>query len=1183
MISISLRRPVTISMFVAGLVVFGIISYINLGRDLLPDIAYPSLTVQTRYDGAAPQEVEEFITKRLESSLATVKGKRKLTSISRESMSLITIEFEWGQDMQIATLNVREKLDVARFQAGFPQDADRPNILRWDPSAKPIMGLAITGDDTPLRVKEGVREIIKPRMEQVEGIAFAQISGDIERVIDVEVDREKLSLYGLSIQDLANAIGRANANIAGGTIKKGRYRYSLRTLGEFDSVEEINSVVVARRDGADIRVADIALVRDTTKDREAMATVNGHEAIGLLIYKEAGANTIQATNLAKDLILQLEEENPDYDITIAFEEAKFIEQALNNVWVSLIFGGFFAFIVLVLFLSDLKSPIFIFLSIPIAIITTLVLMYFTNLWIKPLSFNIMSLGGLALGVGMLVDNSIVVLENIYRYRELGHKPMEAAYLGAKEVALPVSASTLTTIAVFFPIVYLKGIAGALFGEQALTVTYSLASSLLVSLTVLPLLTALATILEGRDALPAQLPAMDKMEAKKYPRSPIFWKWWEFLVAALALFMVAAYFKVEWGRSLYIVGALAVLPLALFVGKWILTFVLSWLFQASAMVIALFAGAIQFMLDKVFIPAFNFFYNGFDRIYHKVLGWCLDRKLITVSLALTLLFLAGLAGNELKRELMPKSATGQFTIDAKLPPGAALEVTAEVIEDIESRLMQDEAVAVVFSQIGASDANLNQLLKDSGPNTAQVSVKLKESHISLEEVYRLSDMVREMAGETPGMRVAFTESESSFEDLLASEGGSGFVVQIDGENFQELYQANDMIVSALKEIDGLKDVKTTLTRDYPQIEVDLNRENIERYGFGITDVGSFLAGGMRGELATEYKEFDRNIDVRVRFSEADRENFERVLETVTTSPAGSAVPLSQLIDVRLVQSSKEIRRINQRRVALISANLSGKKISEILPDVQASLDRLVLPLGVSKPQVVGEQEGIRNSFGQLGMAFILSALLVYMIMAGQFESLRFPFVVIFTLPMGLIGTVFMLYTFDQSINIMSLIGLIVLSGIVVNDAIVKIDFINQSRREGLSVRESVLRASAVRLRPILMTTATTVLGLMPMAFGIVPEIMNSALIQPLVGAVDSLLVGWGATPISNLFSPRGAEIQKPLALVVIGGLSLATMLTLILIPVLYEMFSGKSRPAEAGDSEPGRDQSAIQGGPSEEPA
>ena len=1156
MIGLSLKRPVTVFMAVSALLVFGVISYMGLGRDLLPDISYPSLTVQTRYDGAAPQEVEEFITDRLESALATVKGKRRLTSVSRDGMSLITIEFEWGHDMQIATLNVREKLDDARFRAGYPEDAERPTILRWDPSSKPIVGLAITGNASILQLKESVREVIKPRLEQVEGIAMAQITGDIERVIDVEVDREKLSLYNIDLETMALAIGRSNATIAGGTIKKGRYRYALRTLGEFVSVSEINSVVVARRGGVDIRVSDVAYVRDTSKDREAMATVNQKEAIGLLLYKEAGANTIEATKLAKSLINELNKSNKDLELVLAFEHAKFISQALNNVWVSLIFGGFFAFIVLVLFLSDLKSPIFIFISIPIAIISTLVLMYFTNL-----SLNIMSLGGLALGVGMLVDNSIVVLENIYRHRENGLKPLEAAFRGAKEVALPVAASTFTTIAVFFPIVYLKGVAGALFGEQAWTVTFSLLSSLVVSLTVLPLLTSLATILEGRDSFPAKLTSMPKIEAVTYPRNLVFWKWWEFLIAVLVVFFVAAYFKVEWKFSLWLLGIVALLPLGLFIGKLILTFLLSWIFQLVTLTIGLVKWAVQGMLDTIFIPAFNFLYQGFEHVYHRLLGWCLNRKLITLSFIVILLVFTGYTAKDLKRELMPKSATGQFTIDAKLAEGTALEITAGVIADIEALLMADEAVGVVFSQMGSSDANLAQLLKDSGTNTAQISVTLKESHVSLDEVYRLSNLVRAEVDKVPGMKVSFSESESSFEDLLASEGGSGLVVQIDGENFDDLYLANDLLMEQLQTVSGIKDIKSSLTRDYPQIEVKMNRHNIDLYGFSIQQIGNYLSGGMRGEFATQYKEFDRQIDVRVRFTETDRENFERVLKTVIATPEGTPVPLSDLIIVNQVQSTKEIRRINQRRVALISANLAGKKISEVVPDVQATLQGLALPKGVSKPKITGEQEGIQKSFGQLVMAFMLSGLLVYMIMAGQFESLRFPFVVIFTLPMGMVGTVFMLYTFDQSINIMSLIGLIVLSGIVVNDAIVKVDFINQARREGSGIRDAVLLASRVRLRPILMTTATTVLGLVPMAFGFLPKLMNSSLVRPLIDSFDKQLIALELSPLSELFSARGAEIQRPLALVIIGGLTMATLLTLILIPIFYEMFSGHTHQPE----------------------
>jgi len=682
MIRLSLNRPVTIAMVVAALLVFGFISYNRLGRDLLPDIAYPSLTVMTDYEGAAPQEVEEFITKRLESALATVQGKRRLTSVSREGVSLITIEFDWGEDMQIATLNVREKLDGARFQQGFPEDADRPNILQWDPSSKPIVGLAIHAPGTLVQLKDGVKELIKPRLEQIDGVALAQLTGDVERVIEIEVNRDKLVLFNLTLSDIGNAVQRGNATIAGGSIKKGRYRYSLRTLGEFNSEKEIGDVVVARRGSTLIRVKDVAIVQDTIKDRESMTFVNGKEAVGLLVYKESGSNTIEVTRAIKSVMVSLEEEFESYDLTLAFEDAKFIEQALNNVWVAILFGGFFAFLVLILFLGDLKSPFFIFVSIPIALITTLICMLAFDL-----TLNLMSLGGLALGIGMLVDNSIVVLENIYRHLGLGKTPIRAALIGAREVAAPVAASTFTTIAVFFPIVYLKGISGALFGEQALTVTFSLMSSLLVSLTVLPVLTALVEIMKGRNKPSVQMDPIPLIERDFNPRNLWYWKWWEFIIVLVVAVAVASYFKFTWDTILWIAGGIALLPAVLTILKWVLTLFFSWLFQLTAVLFFLCIAGLQFVIDKILLPIFNTIYDAFFKIYHRVLVWSLDRKLVVIILAFVLLAISFYGAKHLKMELMPKSATGQFSIELRLPPGTAIEVTADVINKCEDFLIQ----------------------------------------------------------------------------------------------------------------------------------------------------------------------------------------------------------------------------------------------------------------------------------------------------------------------------------------------------------------------------------------------------------------------------------------------------------------------------------------------------------------
>jgi HAE1 family hydrophobic/amphiphilic exporter-1 len=1149
MIKLSLNRPVTVFMVVAALGVFGYVSYTRLGRDLLPDIAYPSLTVMTDYEGAAPQEVEEFITKRLESALATVRGKRKITSVSREGVSLITIEFDWGEDMQIATLNVREKLDGARFQQGFPEDADRPNILRWDPSSKPIVGLAITAPGTLVQLRDGVQELIKPRLEQLDGVALAQLSGEVERVFEIEVNRDKLVLYNLTLGDISNAVKQGNATIAGGSIKKGRYRYSLRTLGEYSSDLEIGEVVVARRGGTLIRVKDVAEIIDTIKDRESMTFVNGNEAVGLLIYKESGANTIEVTRKIKKVIEALNSEFSNYNVTLAFEDAKFIEQALNNVWISILFGGFFALLVLILFLGDLKSPFFIFTSIPIALISTLVLMYFFDL-----TLNLMSLGGLALGIGMLVDNSIVVLENIYRHRAGGKSPLQSAYLGTKEVAAPVAASTFTTIAVFFPIVYLKGIAGELFGEQALTVTFSLLSSLFVSLTVLPVLTALSEIVRGKNKPGVQLDSLVEIEKNMTPREFWYWRWWEWVAVFTLTVFVASYFKIVW-KWIWVMGlGITLFPLAFFLIKWALTFVFSFLFQAIALFFGSLIHGVQLFIDQIVLPVFNFGYNSFYKVYHRVLIWCLDNKLTTLLIAFIILMLSFYGATELKMELMPHSATGQFSAEIRMLPGTAIEVTAAVAKECEEFLMHDPAVDLVFTQVGENDADLADLLKESGTHRAVLNIKLNDDHISLDEVRRIGSELRKFTGKFHKLQLSFTESESSFEDLLASEGGSGLVIRIESETFESLEEANRLVLEKIRPLKGLKDMKTTFAKDFPQMRISLNRTRISRYGFNIQEVGGFLAGGMRGDVATEFKEFDKKIDVRVRFSERDREEFDKVLRTTLTSPDGSVVPLSRLLDVRMVKSLREILRFNQKRVAMISADLDGVKISEMVPQVEDILKQIQYPKGVSRPVISGEQEGIRNSFSQLGFALLLSIILVYMIMAGQFESFKHPFIVILTVPMGLVGTVFMLYTFDLTLNIMSIIGLIVLSGIVVNDAIVKIDFINQALEGGIDLRSAILQASQVRLRPILMTTATTVLGLLPMATGMLTSLVHLPVLSGLVHWLDGLMLEHHMRTVTELFNGQGAEIQRPLALVVIGGLTCATLMTLILIPVFYELFT-----------------------------
>jgi len=477
---IAVKRPITTAMFFIGIVMIGVISWLRLAVDLLPDLSYPRLTIWTKYRNVAPEEVESFITEPVESALTTIPGIKKISSVSQEGVSQVRIDFEWGTNMDYTTLMVREKLDKVRFDR-FPDDASRPVIIRVDPSSQPILSLSVSGEDLR-ELKESANAIIKRRLEQIDGVALATITGGLDREIHVDVDVEKMMTLGVSLSDISGALRFANAPGATGHIRKGRFRYSLRTLGEFSRLDEMKNVVVNRQEGRLVYLKDVASVKDSFRERDNITRYNGDESIGLIIQKEAGSNTVTVSKRVHEVIGQLEEEFPQFSISTAYDQAEFISHSINNVIQVIIFGGILAFLVLFLFLRDYRNPVNIAIAIPISILATFSLLYFSDV-----SLNIMSLGGLALGIGMLVDNSIVVLENIFRHRQEGKDISEAAVLGAKEITMAVSASTFTTVSVFFPIIFVEGIAGQLFRDQALTITFSLLCSLIVSLTLLPMM------------------------------------------------------------------------------------------------------------------------------------------------------------------------------------------------------------------------------------------------------------------------------------------------------------------------------------------------------------------------------------------------------------------------------------------------------------------------------------------------------------------------------------------------------------------------------------------------------------------------------------------------------------------------------------------------------------------------
>ncbi len=1076
---ITIKRPVSTYMFFLAIVLLGFVSLRELSVDLLPDISYPRLSVITRYPGVAPEEIETFVTRPLEAALSRIPGLRRVESVSEEEFSYMTLEFSWGTDMDFAMLHTREKLD----SAPIPEEIEEPILIPLDPQSKPIMILAISGQRSLLELKDFSEELIKPRLEQIEGIGSAEIAGGVEREIQVEVNPRLTSLYDLSVDQIAQRIEQFNQNLQGGTIRKGRFKYALRVVGEFELLKEIEEISLkTTKERGVIRLKDVAQVKDSIKERQGITKLNQEESIGILVRKESGANTVKVTRAAHEVLDEIKKENPGIGILIVSEQARYIEEAVSSVLNAIIFGGILAFFVLFIFLQDLKTPIIIAVVIPISIIATFNLLYFRNV-----TLNVMSLGGLALGIGMLVDNSIVVSESIFRHKNLGRKLLDAAYTGTKEVGMAVTASTLTTISVFLPVIYVHGVAGQLFRDQALTVTFALLSSLVVSLTLLPVLSSRKFDFESKKEGPGE--SKNPEEQKEIPKKR---------------FLLYPYKGIKWIFSMVFKG----LYLAF-------NFVISFFLQLFLLGFRYLSLPFKVVFRAIF-KGFNIVYQKFAERYHQFLIWSLDNKGKVIATSLAFLVLTLLLATQMPRELMPKPEASSFEVHMKTPVDYSLEQTVEVVTAIERWLGSREVVKDRFSQVGIV-SGLEGQNPDVTINSAQIHVEVQRASL----VDSTIGALRERLKNFPDLSYSIVKEQSTLAQFLAfSTAEVGLKVK--GEDLNRLKLIAEELVEKLKDIKGIADVNTNVEEGKPEFLIKIKKDAIEKYGISPRAVGDFLVNAVRGKMASQFRELEKRYDILVRMDEKTRENVESLLNE-QIQHRGTFIPLRELVDYEITRGPKEIRRENQQREVIVTANLRGAKISQVVPQIQKKIDELSLPFGY-RVVFSGEQEEMSRSFRSLIFAFCLAVFLVYMIMAAQFESLLHPFLILFTLPMGVTGAIWALFITGQTLNVISIIGMVVLAGIVVNDAIVKIDYTNQLRKKGLGQREAIMEASRVRLRPILMTTVTTVFGLFPMSLGL----------------------------------GKGAELQQPLAISVIGGLILATFLTLILIPIAYEIAEKKAK-------------------------
>ncbi len=1083
LIAFSTRRRVTVTMFVVAAVIFGLVAFRRLSINLLPDITYPTLTVRTDYEGTAPSEMERLVTEPVEGAVGVVTNVIRVSSTSRPGVSEVVVEFSWGTDMDFASLDLREKLD--RLQ--LPQGAEKPVLLRFDPSLDPIMRIGLYGQESLVALRLLAEEQIKLDLESLEGVAAARVNGGLEEEIHIELDEPRLASLRIPVQQITRRLGQENVNLTGGQLKDGEAEYVVRTVNEFRSVQEIRDIVVGERRDAAITLSDVGRVFRGHKERTVINRINGRESVELAVYKEGDANTVTVADRVTEALRGFQKEagalGGNAQIDVVFSQATFIRASVSEVLNTAIMGGVLAVVVLYLFLGNPRSTAIISLSIPISVVSTFLLMFSSDV-----SLNIMSLGGLALGIGMLVDNSIVVLESVQRYRDEGLSSLEATVTGASEVGRAVVASTLTTICVFVPIVFVEGIAGQLFRDQALTVTFSLAASLLVALTLIPMLASLEF---GR-----------RDDAAGVQR-----RRWNLPSGSTAGLARGIRFFLRAGRALGR-GAVALL------------YPVIWLFDQ--------------IMDRTY------------RFYPRVIGWALGHRAAVLLFALALAGASWLLVGFLGSELIPEMSQGEFSVSVKMPVGTPLVATERTIRGMERIIQAQPEVELVYSTVGSSGAS-DGSAGEERENIGQIQVALKEGIIRAREdavMDRLRQAFRGMpAAECKFARPSFFTSKTPIE------------VEISGYNLNTLRTLSDELARRLEDVSGLVDVKTSAEGGNPEVQIRFNRKWVAQMGTTINAIGTLIRNKIQGEVATEFAQGDRKVDIRVRADEQHRATVED-LKRLIVSPADASapIPLAVVADLTVEMGPAEILRADQERVAVVSANLEGRSLSEVVDDIEAVIRDMDYPPDYHV-KIGGQNEERKRSFESMQLAILLAVFLVYLVMASQFESLIHPFVIMFSIPFGLVGVVWMLLATGQTVSVVVLIGLIMLAGIVVNNAIVLIDYINALRRDrGMAKREAIERACQVRLRPILMTTSTTVLGLLPMALGIFD-------FRPFVGSVESglanVLPGGALQYVMgamNVVFPvgQGAEIRAPMAITVIGGLVISTLVTLVLIPTLYSL-------------------------------
>lgn len=1024
----AVHRPVFTIMVILIVIILGSVSLIRLPIDLMPDITYPTLTVRTDYEDASPEEVEELVTRPIEEAMSAVPGVENVYSTSSEGSSSVRVSFSWGTDLDTASNDIRDRLD--RIISRLPDDADRPTLYKFDLANFPILIFGASSNLSPLQMRKLIDDQIKYRFERIPGVASLEVWGGYEREVQVNLDAGKIKAMGLPLDQILSKIKEGNVTLPAGTIDRGDFEITLRTLGEYTSLDQLSQTVVAIREGAPIKLHDIAQIDDTWKKISRLIFVNGKPGVRLGVRKQSGTNTVEVARLALEEAFKINQDIPQITLTPIIDTSDYIRNSITNVGSMALYGGILAVLVLLFFLRNIVSTLIIATAIPISIIATFTLMYFGGL-----TLNIMTLGGLALGLGMLVDNAIVVLENIYRLRESGQAPEKATLTGTSEVTSAIIASTLTTLAVFLPLVFIRGMSGVMFKQLAFVVSFALLCALLVALTLVPMMTA---------------------------------------------------------RLLHVRGPISKKPL----------------------------------LNRIYTLSARFFTSmedGYKRLLHLCLnhaGTVIAVTILILAASVALIPLVGV-------EFMPTTDEGEVRVDAEMEVGTRLEILGEKFKQIEAIVSREvpEAKNVVTS-IGGSG------WRSRGSHAGRMQIALKPRAERLRSSEQIAADLREKLMGIPGVTIRTRAGQGLF-ILRIFSGGDTEKVQLEIRGYD--LETADILAQRVKQIvesvDGVTDALLSRESGSPEELVFVDRAKASDMRLTVSGIADMLQTVLSGTTAGSYREGGDEYDIRVKIKDADKMPLREILDLTITGAEGEPVVLRNVVSIQPKTGPVRIERKDQERIVTISANISGRDMGSILSDIRDKLREVAIPRNFS---IVfsGDYEEQEKAFRELLLSLILAVLLVYMVMASLYESIRYPLVVMFSVPFAAIGVILMLFITGTTFNVQSYIGCIMLGGIVVNNAILLVDHINLlRRRDGMALREAIEEAGRRRLRPILMTAMTTILAMVPLAIGL----------------------------------GEGGEVQAPLARAVIGGLISSTLITLVIIPSVYLLFDTRLVRRKTGDT------------------